>query len=250
MANSYFLRSRKSEDEARRIIRYFADEFTETAAAQEIWLTEKSLEQNELSETDTAKKIDLIRRSVNTHFLKIRRAIYNSDRRRLSAHLKELPLDRKYLLSNIQSNEYDSNSKKRFPVIIIMFNDGQLITDVIFSISTPIPLEFIENIKNSYTKKEIFAYCFMDSKFNLINAASWYSQWSSQHRNKKSISLFQSSSQARLKAFFGLSPATFLLHLKESQWRFNNLSVKEIKSKKSGKDLYRKLLKLLRNNPI
>ena len=147
MANIYFLRSRQSEDEARQIIRYFADELTETAAAKKLGLARKNAETSEFIKAPTDKEIDLIRRSVNTHFLKIRRAIYSHERHRLSISLKKLPIDRKYLLSNIQSNEYDSASKKEFQLIAVMFNDGQLITDVICTDSKYLLYEIIENIE-------------------------------------------------------------------------------------------------------
>jgi transposase-like protein len=51
---------------------------------------------------------------------------------------------------------------------------------------------------------------------------------------------FWSFAKRRLQKFNGVSAETFNLHLKECEYRFNN----------RNKNLYRELLKLLRNNPL
>ena len=51
---------------------------------------------------------------------------------------------------------------------------------------------------------------------------------------------FWSFAKRRLQKFNGVSHQTFSLHLKECEYRFNN----------RNKNLYRELLKLLRNNPL
>ena len=51
---------------------------------------------------------------------------------------------------------------------------------------------------------------------------------------------FWSFAKRRLQKFNGVSVQTFNLHLKECEYRFNN----------RNKNLYRELLKLLRNNPL
>jgi transposase len=54
------------------------------------------------------------------------------------------------------------------------------------------------------------------------------------------IESFWSMAKRRLQKFNGVPNRTFYLHLKESEWRFNNRS----------KNLYRELLKLLRQYPL
>jgi transposase-like protein len=54
------------------------------------------------------------------------------------------------------------------------------------------------------------------------------------------IESFWSFAKRRLQKFNGVPARTFHLHLKECEWRFNNRS----------KNLYRELLKLLRQHPL
>ena len=54
------------------------------------------------------------------------------------------------------------------------------------------------------------------------------------------IESFWSMAKRRLQKFNGVPTRTFYLHLKESEWRFNNRS----------KNLYRELLRLLRKYPL
>ncbi len=58
--------------------------------------------------------------------------------------------------------------------------------------------------------------------------------------NINGIESFWSSAKRRLQKFNGVSKKTFYLHLKESEYRFNNRK----------ENLFRLLLKLLENNPL
>ena len=59
-------------------------------------------------------------------------------------------------------------------------------------------------------------------------------------RHINGIESFWSYAKRRLVKFNGVSKDTFFLHLKETEFRFNHRS----------KNLYRVLLKLLRNDPL
>lgn len=229
MANQYFLRSRLSEHNARQVIRCFAGEFTETA---------------------TAKETLLPRKTVNTHFLKIRRAIYIHDRRRFSIPLKKLQIDKQYLLSNQQLIQYDNDSKNTFPILAIMLMDGKLITDVFCTASEALIWKIILKLDNSRQNKEIFNFNMANSKFKPRDKGFNIHQNQIFHKNGKNIAGFWRISGKRLNFFYGLAPDKFILHLKESQWRFNNLTYEQMRYNDKLNGLYRKLLKILRNNPI
>lgn len=227
MANRYFLRSRLPENKARLIIRCFADDLTETATAEETGLT---------------------RKTVNGYFQKIRLVIYNHDRRRLGIPIKRLPIDKRYLLSNLQSRLNDNELKNTFRVISIMLLDGRLIVDVIYTDSNELIAQIFLRLKKSYENKEIFNFDIVNSKF-MWTYGSGIRTSKITHENLKNIDEFCTISSKRLKSFYGIKPSKFLLHLKECQWRFNNLTHKQMTDTKKPNDLYRKLLKLLRDNP-
>lgn len=65
-------------------------------------------------------------------------------------------------------------------------------------------------------------------------------EFSAEDRHINGIESFWAYAKLRLSRFKGLPKHTFYLHLKETEFRFNH----------RREDLYKRLLKLLRNNPI
>lgn len=227
MANRYFLWSRLSEDQSRRLIRCFANELTETATAREIGLT---------------------RKTVNIYFQKIRHTIFSYDRRRFSIPIKSLPIDKQHLLNDPQSGIFDNELKNTFCVIAIMFPNGKLVTVVTRTDSEDVLLKIGRGLENSCSRKEIIDFNIVSSKFKLLRK-SILSEEFFVNKDLKKIRDFRKISSKRLKSFYGIEPSKFLLHIKECQWRFNNLTLDQITDNKKPNDLYRKLLKILRDNP-
>jgi len=232
MANKYFLRSRLSEDQARRIIRRFADDLTETATAEETGLT---------------------RKTVNGYFQKIRLVIYDYDRHRLGILVKKLPIDKGYLLTSLQMSKHKFIPKRMFSVVAVMLPDTKLVTDVVGATQSGL-YKISENLYNSLMDGKITDFDFADYKFKPLFATSYKRHFgrffiSAPAKNLKDISGFWDLSRKRLKRFHGIEAAKFILHLRETQWRFNNLTYEQMTYAIKPNDLYRKLLKLLRDNP-
>ncbi len=233
MANRYFLRSRLPEDKARLIIRCFADDLTETATAEETCLT---------------------RKTVNGYFQRIRLVIYNYDRCRLGILVNKLPIDKIYLLTNIKMSDHKYFSKETYSVIAVLLPDNRLVTDVVGATQEGLDL-ISENLYNSLVDGKISQFDFADYKFNSLPKNS------NKRRSRrlfndcpeknfhKDTPIFWNLSRKRLKKFHGIEAAKFILHLRETQWRFNNQTVEQMMSTTKSNNLYRKLLKLLRDNP-
>ena len=65
-------------------------------------------------------------------------------------------------------------------------------------------------------------------------------EFAAEDRHINGIELFWAYAKLRLSRFKGLPMHTFYLHLKETEFRFNH----------RRENLYKRLLKLIRNNPI
>lgn len=221
MSNQYYWHSRISEEKFCRIIRCFADDLTVT---------------------ETSRKVGLTRKSVNNIFLKIRRCICKNYRP--SQHLQ---------ISKIETGKYkfavaSELSKSKLeqmgePVVFCAVYDDEpfIQIDIIYTsnseIFTALVTEF-QNMKDSVVED----FGFSDAYFNQIQSLPFTStiQILTVEKYKKSLKRFRDFADRRLKKFKGIRKNMLIYHLKESEWKFNN----------QENDLYLLLLEVLRKSQI
>ncbi len=224
MSNKYYWHSRISEKKFRQVVRCFAQD---------------------VNAAETARRTNLTRKSINTIYLKMRRCIYDSCRRETALPLENFKSSGCYFAAASELPGYSHKPKGKASALVILLESGQIQTDIIYASSETV-LQQLETKLHGFPDRTVIDFGFAD--FHLKKNESLYfgKQFSAGLARLKSIHRFLFFAEERLKKFKGITRDKFLLHLRESEWRFNNGAedlYKEI-------DLYPKLLELFRNNPI
>lgn len=244
MSNQYYWHSRISEEKFRRIVRCFADDLTVT---------------------ETARKVGLTRKSVNNIFLKIRRCICKNYR-----PFPYLPFSKpkagKPIFAVASELSVSELEKMGEPVVFCAVYDDTLSVqaDIIYTsdpkVFTDLTIEF-QNRKDPV----IHDFGFSDAHFNWIQGLPFISTSLSlaTESYKGSVERFRKFAARRLKKFKGIRNNMLIYHLKESEWRYNSrkdldlysllpgfpLPQFELQSDKDL-DLYPLLLEMLRKTQI
>ena len=223
LKNRYQKYSKISERKFRDILKYFALDFTAS---------------------DTAKLTMVSVRSVNTLFLKLRKRIVQECG-------KQTPF------SGVVELDESYFGPKRIPGVRGRGAGGKTIVFGIFKRNDNVYTEIVPDASKATLIKVIRGHVSIES---VIHTDGWrgynglvdvgYSkhfrvrhgdnEFANGSRHINGIESFWSYAKRRLVKFNGVSKDTFFLHLKETEFRFNHRS----------KDLYRVLLKLLRNDPL
>ena len=223
LKNRYQKYSKISERKFRDILKYFALDFTAS---------------------DTAKLTMVSVRSVNTIFLKLRKRIVQECGKQ-TPFSGVIELDESYF------------GPKRIPGVRGRGAGGKTIVFGIFKRNDNVYTEIVPDASKATLIKVIRGHVSIES---VIHTDGWrgynglvdvgYSkhfrvrhgdnEFANGSRHINGIESFWSYAKRRLVKFNGVSKDTFFLHLKENEFRFNHRS----------KDLYRVLLKLLRNDPL
>ena len=223
MLNKYKKRSHISTKKFREIVRYFSLDFTAT---------------------NTANLTKISRNSVNKIYSQIRQKILlysNSEQEKFSG---ELELDESYFGAKRVRGKRGRGAAGKTPVFGLLKRDGKV---------------FVQIVKNC-TRAELMP--IIQGKIlegSTINTDGWkaydglilngYSHHRVLHSKNEfargknhvnGIESFWSFCKRRLSKFNGLTDEKFILHLKESEFRFNNRK----------NNLYLVLLKFLKKNPI
>ena len=222
MKNKYYVRSRISEAKFREIVRYFS---------------------YDLDASKIAKLTNISRNSINKIIDKIRKSIFI-----LSAKIEkdkgEFELDESYFGPKRVKGKRGRGAMGKTPVFGLLKRDGKV---------------YIEIVKNC-TRKELMP--IIQGKIlegSTINTDGWkaynglvlngYKHHRVFHSDDEfvrgkchinGIESFWSYCKRRLIKFNGIKGDKLIIHLKESEFRFNNIR----------KDLYCVLLKMLRENPL
>ena len=223
LKNRYQKYSKISERKFRDILKYFALDFTAS---------------------DTAKLTMVSVRSVNTIFLKLRKRIVQECGKQ-TPFSGVIELDESYF------------GPKRIPGVRGRGAGGKTIVFGIFKRNDKVYTEIVPDASKASLIKVIRGHVSIES---VIHTDGWrgynglvdvgYSkhfrvrhgdnEFANGSRHINGIESFWSYAKRRLVKFNGVPRDTFFLHLKETEFRFNHRS----------KDLYRVLLKLLRNDPL
>jgi transposase len=222
MQNKYIKRSHISEKKFREILKYFCCDETSNK---------------------TAIYTNISRNTVNKIFDKIRKRIFS-----LSANLTkdsgEFELDESYFGAKRVRGKRGRGAAGKTPVFGLLKRDGKVYVEIVKNCTREQLLPIIQGkilegstintdgwkaydglVLNGYTHHRVF-----HSKNEFARGKN--------HVN--GIESFWSFTKRRLAKFNGLTDNNFILHLKESEFRFNNRKL----------DLYAIMLKMFREFPL
>ena len=187
----------------------------------------------DLSATQTAKVLCLNRNTVNLWYRNFREQILEqvetSPTRKLSG---EIELDESYFGGPRKKRHAQDRRKRgrgsenKVPVFGVLKRDGKVYTQIIKNASKqelmPIVKQIVRKQSTIYTDKwkAYDGLVFDGYKHKRINHSKTYSNRKGSHVN--GIENFWSFAKRRLAKFNGVSRETFLLHLKECEFRYNH----------------------------
>jgi transposase len=219
---SIIKRSRISEQKLREIIRYFV---------------------YDLEATKVAEMTGLTRKTIDRYYRKIRTAI-TLHQHKTTPFSEEVELDESYFGGKRKGKDKRGRCViDKVPVFGIKKRDGRVYTQIIKNASRaelkPIIKQLIEKDSTIYTDgwKAYDGLVLDGYKHYRINHSKEFAQGKTNHIN--GIENFWGWCKMRLAKFRGLHRHTFLLHLKESEWRFNHRYL-------NAQERYRELLKIVR----
>lgn len=238
MTNKYYWHSRISERKFRHIVRCFAEDKTAI---------------------ETASETNLDRKSINNIFLRIRRRVLESSlKNRPHLSVKEFKTKNLYFAAESEGDCQKYSAKFKSSVLVVLFWNGLIRADIIYAESD----ETFEQIENLADLKDRRIVDF--GLYDIIDNLSHLSHWDKRmfryeyHENYSGNLLLYFL--WRSKKFKGISREKFILHLRETEWRFNKIfKNEEMKQKVAtdidtcsliSKDMYNELLKLLRTTPL
>lgn len=237
MSNKYYWHSRISERKFRHLVRCFAEDKTAV---------------------ETAIETNLDRKSVNNIFLKIRRRILEEalkNKNRLSLNATKIKNPFYFAQSEADCKKYSTKYKLR--VLVMLFGNGLVSADIIYAESDDTFKE-LRNLTN-FKDKGIYNFEFFEIISNPLRVKHYDTQIRRQEYVKNySGNIFLYFFQ-RIKKFRGTSWEKFILHLRETEWRFNKIMSNKKSSKTLTepefydfvlKDMYYELLEILRKKPL
>ena len=222
--NRYYERSRITEWKFRLLVRYFALDF---------------------SATDVAQLTGLTRKSINTIFLKIRERMAEDCARRSPLSAGEVEVDESYFGARRVRGKRGRGASGKTIVFGLLKRDGKVYTEIVPDCKKATLQAIIRGRvapeavihSDGWRGYDGLVDVGYSKHFRVAHGANEFAR-GTHHIN--GIESFWSYAKRRLQKFNGISSRTFNLHLKECEWRFNN----------RAKNLYRELLKLLRQYPL
>jgi len=226
MKNKYIVRSRISEKKFREILWYFSSDIEAVKIAEFTNISEKT--------------INKITKNI--------RILMSKECEKISKFSGEIEIDESYFGSKRVRGKRGRGASGKQSVFGMLKRDGKVYTQIVKNCSTseliPILSEFSEldeSVKyldcwKAYDGLVDYGakahYRVKHSKNEFVNGKN--------HIN--GIENFWGYAKHRLSKFKGIKKENFLLHLKECEFRYNTKTTQE--------DLYQKLLKLIRENPL
>ena len=221
--NRYQKCSKISERKFREILRYFA---------------------LDLTASDTARLTGISVRSINNIYIKIRYRLANESEKQ-TPFSGVIELDESYFGPKRIRGKRGRGAKGKTIVFGILKRDDKVYTEI------------VPDASSASLSRVIRGHVSIDS---IINTDGWRgynglvdvgfekhyrvhhgeNEFAKGHQHINGIESFWSFAKARLMKFKGVPKHTFYYHLKETEFRFNH----------RHNDLYKILLKLLRNDPI
>ena len=222
--NRYYKFSKISEAKFRRLIRYFSMDFTAT---------------------DTAKLTGISVRSINTIYLKIRWRIAEYCEEQ-SPYSGEVELDESYFGPKRIRGKRGRGAGSKTIVFGVFKRNGHVYTEIVPDARKKTLLAVIRGRvdldsvihTDGWRAYDGLVDVGYEKHYRVHHGANEFASIDGRHIN--GIESFWAYAKLRLSRFKGLPKHTFYLHLKETEFRFNF----------RRDDLYKRLLKLLRERPI
>lgn len=222
MKNKYLKRGRISEEKFRLLLKYFSKDFSATQTAD---LTSISL------------------RSVTDVYQKIRAKIVELEIKQDMVD-GEIEVDESYFGAQRIRGKRGRGASGKTPVVGLLKRDGKVYTQVINNCSREALLPIIKGKVLEGSTVYTDGWKSYDSL--VLNGYKHYrihhseNEFARGKNHVNGIESFWSYTKRRLRKFNGIRKDKFLLHLTESQFRWNN----------RGGIIYQILLKELRRNPL
>ena len=222
--NKYYRRSRISEKKFRQLVRCFS---------------------RDLCATDTAALTGLTTKTVNTIYLKMRHRIAQACERESPFESGEVEVDESYFGARRVRGKRGRGAGGKTPVFGLLKRHGRVYTEIVPDCSKAT----LQAIIRGRVSVEVAIHSDGWRGYNGLVDVGYAkhfrvdhgtNEFASGNRHINGIESFWSFAKRRLQKFNGVAPHTFYLHLKESEWRFNN----------RHQNLYLELLKLLRKHPL
>lgn len=186
---------------------------------------------NDLSATQTANLLGVNRNTVNAWYRFFREQILSHVQAETPKFSGEVELDESYFGGPRRKHAEDRRKRGRgaeskVPVFGVLKRDGKVYTQIIKNASKqellPIVRQIVRKRSKVYTDKwsAYDGFVFDGYKHARINHSKQYSDRKGGHVN--GIENFWSFAKRRLAKFNGVSRRTFLLHLKECEFRYNH----------------------------
>jgi transposase-like protein len=222
MENKYLKRGRISEEKFRLLLKYFSKDF---------------------SATQTADLASISLRSVTDIYQKIRARIVALEIKQDMVD-GEIEVDESYFGAQRIRGKRGRGASGKTPVVGLLKRDGKVYTQVINNCSREALLPIIKGKVLEGSTVYTDGWKSYDSL--VLNGYKHYrihhseNEFARGKNHVNGIESFWSYTKRRLRKFNGIRKDKFLLHLKESQFRWNN----------RGGIIYSILLKELRRNPL
>ena len=218
MVNKYKKRSRISEAKFREIVRLFA---------------------LDIEATKIAILTGISRRSINKIITQIRQRIAELSESQSPFESGEVEIDESYFGARRVRGVRGRGAHSKHIVFGLIKRGGKVYSQVVKNCSAN---ELIPIIRGKVSTDSVIytdgLVNFGFKKHHRIKHGE--NEFAKGHNHINGIENFWAIAKIRLSKFRGISKATFYLHLKECEFRFNN----------RDQDIYKLILKILRKNPL
>lgn len=222
--NRYYRRSRIAEAKFRLLVRHFA---------------------LDLSASDTAQLIGLSHRTVITVFGKIRQRIAEECQRQSPFKNGEVEVDESYFGPHRVRGKRGRGAGRKTIVFGLLKRDGRVYTEIVPDCKKATLQAIIRGRVSADAVIHSDGWRGYDGLVDVGYARHYRvnhgdNEFANEQSHINGIESFWSFAKRRLQKFNGVPAATFSLHLKECEWRFNY----------RHDNLYLELLRLLRHYPL
>jgi len=222
MKNKYFVKSHISERKFRKILKYFSQDF---------------------DATKTSSLTGLSRKTINRLYHKFRVRIYQIEENQSDKINGEIEIDEAYFGAKRIRGKRGRGAKGKVPVIGLLKRNGKVYTQIVENCNRH---EIMPVIKGKILEKStIYTDGWKSYDGLVLNGYKHYrihhheNEFARGKNHVNGIESFWSYTKRRLLKFNGIRKDKFLLHLKESQFRWNN-----------RQNIYKLLLKNFREKPL
>ena len=224
MINKYEKRSRISEAKIRQVIKLFA---------------------LDIEATKIAELTGISRKTINNILRQIRERIADYCQQQSPFDAGEVEIDESYFGARRVRGVRGRGARGKHIVFGLIKRGGKVYTQVVKNCSRSTLMPIIEQKVNKDSTVYTDGFRTYDGLVNFgykkhYRVMHGSNEFAVGHNHINGIENFWGVAKTRLSKFRGISKSTFYLHLKECEFRFNHRK----------DDLYKLLLKIVRNNPI